>query len=388
MTHFGLTVVSSVAILAVVPALSVQYREFLDRTGLRASARLTAIISISSLLIWLAISFFIPTVWTSPLEYPTAALAAVAGFLASLTVRDTTSRPLPAALFSAGWTALVFVPVAIVVLFPASIGIPPTAGPLDLGGRAARAGRRRRGGARRADGRTSLGRRGSLPRAPAVLAARDLRAGHLGRLAARFRRPRAHGRQRRDSEDRHQLAHRTAPRHGGLPDRAADPQRDHDRDGRRRRTVQRAGRDLGRERVFHPALGRVDGPRRGCRDLGVRHAAGAGDGSTRVVHRRRPPGRGLRRAPVRGHLRLRLRLHLRRTAHAASGAARVDRGRWSPGRGSISLLLWLAVRGAAGRGRPDGAPRPRTGRFARSSAGQARPLRPRSVPLSRCRPCW
>ncbi len=134
MTHFGLTVVSSVAILAVVPALSVQYREFLDRTGLRASARLTAIISISSLLIWLAISFFIPTVWTSPLEYPTAALAAVAGFLASLTVRDTTSRPLPAALFSAGWTALVFVPVAIVVLFPASIGIPPTAGPLDLGG--------------------------------------------------------------------------------------------------------------------------------------------------------------------------------------------------------------------------------------------------------------
>jgi ammonia channel protein AmtB len=134
MIHIGLTVVASVAILAVIPALSVQYREFLDRTGLRSSLGLTVLIASSSLLIWLLVSFFVPGVWTSPLEYPTAALAAVAGFLASLTVRDTTSHPLPAALFAAGWTALVFVPIAIVVLFPTSVGIPLTAGPLDLGG--------------------------------------------------------------------------------------------------------------------------------------------------------------------------------------------------------------------------------------------------------------
>jgi Amt family ammonium transporter len=132
--HSGLTIVCTLAILAVIPALSVQYREFLDRTGPRASTALTVFISASSLLIWLLISFFVPHVWNSPLEYPTAALAAVAGFLASLTVRDTTSHPMTAALFSVGWTALVFSPIAILVLFPTSIGIPITAGPLDLGG--------------------------------------------------------------------------------------------------------------------------------------------------------------------------------------------------------------------------------------------------------------
>jgi Amt family ammonium transporter len=134
MIHIGLTVVATLAILAVIPALSIQYREFLDRTGLRSSVGLTVLISLSSLLIWLLISFFVPGVWSSPLEYPTAALAAVAGFLSSLTVRDTTSHALPAALFAVGWTALVFVPIAIVVLFPTSVGIPLTAGPLDLGG--------------------------------------------------------------------------------------------------------------------------------------------------------------------------------------------------------------------------------------------------------------
>jgi ammonia channel protein AmtB len=134
MIHPWLTVVCTLGILAVIPALSVQYREFLDRTGLRASIALTIMISAGSLLIWLLISLFIPSVWASPLEYPTAALAAVAGFLASLTVRDTTSHALPAALFALAWTALVFAPIAIVVLFPTSVGIPPTAGPLDLGG--------------------------------------------------------------------------------------------------------------------------------------------------------------------------------------------------------------------------------------------------------------
>jgi Amt family ammonium transporter len=132
--HIGLTIACTLGILAVIPAMSVQYREFLDRTGIRSSVGLTVLISTESLLVWLLVSFFVPGVGNSPLEYPTAALAAVAGFLASLTVRDTTSHPLPAALFSLGWTALVFSPIAIVVLFPTSVGIPLAAGPLDLGG--------------------------------------------------------------------------------------------------------------------------------------------------------------------------------------------------------------------------------------------------------------
>jgi ammonia channel protein AmtB len=134
MSHTALTIVCTLAILAVIPALSIQYREFLDRTGLRASVGLTVLISAGSMLIWLLISLFNPAVSDSPLEYPTAALAAVAGFLASLTVRDTTSHRLPAALFALAWTTLVFSPIAIVVLFPTSVGIPLTAGPVDLGG--------------------------------------------------------------------------------------------------------------------------------------------------------------------------------------------------------------------------------------------------------------
>jgi ammonia channel protein AmtB len=134
MIYPGLTIVCAVAILAVIPAMSIQYREFLDRTSLRASIGLTVLISTGSLLIWLLISLFNPVIWMSPLEYPTAALAAVAGFLSSLTVRDATSRAAPTALFALAWTTLVFSPIAILVLFPTSVGIPLTAGPLDLGG--------------------------------------------------------------------------------------------------------------------------------------------------------------------------------------------------------------------------------------------------------------
>jgi Amt family ammonium transporter len=134
MGHAWLTIVCTLGILAVIPAMSVQYREFLDRTGVRASVGLTVVISLGSVLLWLIVSLFFPSVVSSPLEYPTAALAAVSGFLASLTVRDTTSHPLTAILFSVGWTVLVFSPIALVVLFPSSLGISVTAGPLDLGG--------------------------------------------------------------------------------------------------------------------------------------------------------------------------------------------------------------------------------------------------------------
>ena len=134
MSHAALTIVCTLGILAVIPAMSVQYREFLDRTGGWASARLTVYISLGALVIWLVVSFLVPGVSASPLEYPTGALAAVSAFLASMTVRDTTSRALPAVLFSLGWVLFVFTPIALAVLFPTDVGIPITAGPLDLGG--------------------------------------------------------------------------------------------------------------------------------------------------------------------------------------------------------------------------------------------------------------
>lgn len=133
MTSF-LAAGGTVALLALIPALSVLYREFLDAGGLRASIVLTLAISIGCVVLWLVVGLLIPPVAHSALYFPVGALAGVGGFLASLTVRDTTSHPLPAVLFSLGWTAFVFVPVAIVVFFPTVVGLGATAGPLDLGG--------------------------------------------------------------------------------------------------------------------------------------------------------------------------------------------------------------------------------------------------------------
>jgi ammonia channel protein AmtB len=132
--HPGLTAACTLGILLIIPALSVLYREFHDRVGFRASTGLSAVICATSFALWIVVSLFFPAVLSSPLEWPAAALAALGGFLSSLTVRDTTSHPLPALAFSAIWTVAVFAPIAIIVIFPTSIGLSITAGPLDLGG--------------------------------------------------------------------------------------------------------------------------------------------------------------------------------------------------------------------------------------------------------------
>jgi ammonium transporter, Amt family len=124
----------TVGILIIIPALSVLYREFLDRSGVRAAAVLTLAICTSSFALWLALSLIVPGVANSPLEFPAAALAALSGFLASLTVRDTTTHAIPALLFSLAWTAVVFAPVMLFVFFPGYLGLNPLDGPLDLAG--------------------------------------------------------------------------------------------------------------------------------------------------------------------------------------------------------------------------------------------------------------
>jgi Amt family ammonium transporter len=130
----ALTALCTVGILAVIPGLSLLYREFLDRTGALASALLTAAICACAFALWLVVGFFVPAVASSPLYLPAASLAALSGFLASLTVRDTTTHVAPALLYSLAWTALVYTPVAVIVLFPTSVGLSPATGPLDLGG--------------------------------------------------------------------------------------------------------------------------------------------------------------------------------------------------------------------------------------------------------------
>jgi ammonia channel protein AmtB len=129
----ALLIVCSIAILTVIPALSVLYREFLDANSPRTSALLTTAIAGCSAAVWILLSSFIPGVVLTPLQVPTASLAAVAGFICSLPLRDATARPIPALVYSATWVALVFFPVAVISLFPQVFALSPTQSPLDLG---------------------------------------------------------------------------------------------------------------------------------------------------------------------------------------------------------------------------------------------------------------
>jgi hypothetical protein len=138
--------VSTIAILATIPALSELYLPFLGsarrgqrrpglgRVGARSSAVLTLVVSAGAMAVWVLASLMVRGVTASPLWMPTAALAALAGFLTSLPVRDVTSRPAPVVAYSLGWTVLVFVPLALIMMFPARVGLDAAAGPVDLGG--------------------------------------------------------------------------------------------------------------------------------------------------------------------------------------------------------------------------------------------------------------
>lgn len=129
-----MSLLSTVAILVVIPALSVLYREFIDGRNPVASALLTASICASSFVLWLAITAALPGVSGSRLWLPTAALAALAGFLCSLPVRDATPHSLPALLFALVWTAVIFSPAALLVFFPSALGLPIALSAVDLGG--------------------------------------------------------------------------------------------------------------------------------------------------------------------------------------------------------------------------------------------------------------
>jgi Amt family ammonium transporter len=126
--------VSALAILAVIPALAVLYREFVDATRPVASGLETLLICAVAAGIWLGLSALFPAVAGSRLQLPTTSLAALAAFLCSLPVRDATRRVLPALIFSSVWVIVVFTPIAIVDFFPTAVGLSPTAGPLDVGG--------------------------------------------------------------------------------------------------------------------------------------------------------------------------------------------------------------------------------------------------------------
>lgn len=129
-----MAVLSSFAIVAIIPALALLYREYIGRPGSRASIELTVSVAAVSAGVWLLATGFIPGVGLTALWLPTAALAALAGFLCTLPVRDRTGSVRAAVGWCLAWTTLVFVPVALAVLYPSVVGVAPGDRALDLGG--------------------------------------------------------------------------------------------------------------------------------------------------------------------------------------------------------------------------------------------------------------
>lgn len=129
-----LHVVSAIAILMLVPTLSLLYRPFLDVSDGRARTVLTLAVATSAAGVWIIVSSLVPSVSSSALWLPTTALAALAGFLSSIPLRDGPSRPLPVLVYSSAWSLCVFVPVALVVIFPHHLDLVAAFGILDLGG--------------------------------------------------------------------------------------------------------------------------------------------------------------------------------------------------------------------------------------------------------------
>ena len=127
-------VLSTFAILAILPALSVLYREFIHGRTRRSAVLVTVGICAGSAVIWLVVAACVPQVVSSPLWLPAAALAAVAGFLCSLPIRDLTPRTGPAVVYAFVWVLAIYVPAALIVLFPREVGIAAAGSAIDLGG--------------------------------------------------------------------------------------------------------------------------------------------------------------------------------------------------------------------------------------------------------------
>lgn len=124
----------AIAGVIVVPALLVLYREFFPGVGVRASALLVGAVCLGAGGTWLLTGLVVPGVGGTALQAPTFALAVIAALLGIAPMGHAARAPVPALLHSTGWTALVFVPVVLVVFYPAALGLAPLDAPLDLGG--------------------------------------------------------------------------------------------------------------------------------------------------------------------------------------------------------------------------------------------------------------
>ncbi|PRY70340.1 ammonium transporter family [Glaciihabitans tibetensis] len=131
-------VLAALAWLACITALAVLYRAQLSSParvrGGRDDLRSIVVPCVVSAVVWVAVSVGVTGPTASPLRWPVAALAALAGLLIVVGARGLSASKPGMALYGGLWSALVFSPAAILVFYPATFGVSIAAGVWDLGG--------------------------------------------------------------------------------------------------------------------------------------------------------------------------------------------------------------------------------------------------------------
>lgn len=124
MDNWGLVALSAAALFAVLVGLAVIYVRMLPATALARTFVYSFITAAAGTAAWLALAPFAAAGMPSRVYFPIAVLAGLASFLATLAVRATGAGMVIVVIFALVWTALVFVPAALM-----SFGV---TAPLDL----------------------------------------------------------------------------------------------------------------------------------------------------------------------------------------------------------------------------------------------------------------
>lgn len=123
-----------VAILIILVSLAVVDARMLPATPWRRSVLLSLGCAAAGALAWAVLAPLIAPEVQGSLFVPIAALAGVASYLATIAVRAAGGRTVATLVFALAWTAVVFVPTAVVTFAPYAASWPVSIQPVDHGG--------------------------------------------------------------------------------------------------------------------------------------------------------------------------------------------------------------------------------------------------------------
>lgn len=134
MTSWSVGAASVAAILVVLVALAVVDARMLPAAPWRRSVLISLACAAAGALAWLVLVPLLVPEAVGPLYAPVAALAGVAAYLATIAVRAAGGGTVATVVFALVWSALVFVPTAVLTFAPYAASWPIDISPVDHGG--------------------------------------------------------------------------------------------------------------------------------------------------------------------------------------------------------------------------------------------------------------